>query len=301
MRPVSSGSRKASRAARGNSGSSSRNSTPWCASEISPGRGGEPPPTSATALAEWCGAAGRPQRPALQREAAGQAGDGGAFQRLVTSWAAAGRRSAAPASTCPSPGGPTSRRLWPPAAAISSARGAGLALDVGQVGIARRRAGRGCSRTQPACVVVAASAARRRAGTNCRPRPAGARAGHLAPGTSAASSALPGGSTSRAPAPPHAAPGWWPARRAPAAARPTATARRRTRGRPARAPSICPLAARMPSAIGRSKRPESLGRSAGARLTVIRLLCGNSSPQVRRPSAPARAPPSPRCRPGRPA
>ena len=44
--------------------------------------------------------------------------------------------------------------------------------------------------------------------------------------------------------------------------------------------SIWPLAARMPSAIGRSKRPESLGRSAGARLTVMRLLCGKSRPQV---------------------
>ena len=38
------------------------------------------------------------------------------------------------------------------------------------------------------------------------------------------------------------------------------------------------LAARMPRAIGRSKRPESLGKSAGARFTVMRLLCGNSSP-----------------------
>src|SRR3990167_3251442 len=45
-----------------------------------------------------------------------------------------------------------------------------------------------------------------------------------------------------------------------------------------RAASIWPLAARMPSAICRSNRPESLGRSAGARLTVMRLLCGNSSP-----------------------
>jgi hypothetical protein len=34
----------------------------------------------------------------------------------------------------------------------------------------------------------------------------------------------------------------------------------------------------MPSAIGRSKRPLSFGRSAGARLTVMRLLCGNSKP-----------------------
>ncbi len=40
----------------------------------------------------------------------------------------------------------------------------------------------------------------------------------------------------------------------------------------------CPLAARMPSAIGRSKRPDSFGRSAGARLTVMRRT-GNSKPQ----------------------
>src|SRR5699024_4295315 len=39
---------------------------------------------------------------------------------------------------------------------------------------------------------------------------------------------------------------------------------------------IWPLAARMPSAIGRSKRPPCLGRSAGARLTVMRR-CGNSN------------------------
>ena len=32
----------------------------------------------------------------------------------------------------------------------------------------------------------------------------------------------------------------------------------------------CPLAARMPRAMARSKRPPSLGRSAGARLRVIR-------------------------------
>lgn len=36
--------------------SSSRKSTPWCASEISPGQGGLPPPTKAAALALWCGA-----------------------------------------------------------------------------------------------------------------------------------------------------------------------------------------------------------------------------------------------------
>ena len=40
-----------------------------------------------------------------------------------------------------------------------------------------------------------------------------------------------------------------------------------------------PDAARMPSAIGKSKRPLSLGKSAGARLTVIRRA-GNSKRQL---------------------
>ena len=35
--------------------SSSRSSTPLCASDISPGRGNDPPPTSDTVLAVWCG------------------------------------------------------------------------------------------------------------------------------------------------------------------------------------------------------------------------------------------------------
>lgn len=54
--PVSSGSRKVSSTPRGYSGNSSRNSTPWCAREISPGRGLPPPPTNATADAVWWGA-----------------------------------------------------------------------------------------------------------------------------------------------------------------------------------------------------------------------------------------------------
>jgi hypothetical protein len=50
--PDSRGSRNASKADLGNSGNSSKNKTPWCAKDISPGRGGDPPPTKATALAE---------------------------------------------------------------------------------------------------------------------------------------------------------------------------------------------------------------------------------------------------------
>ena len=51
----SSGWRSVSSTVRGNSASSSRNSTPWCASEISPARGTIPPPTTAAELAVWCG------------------------------------------------------------------------------------------------------------------------------------------------------------------------------------------------------------------------------------------------------
>ena len=75
--------RSASSAARGNSGTSSRKSTPRCASEISPGRGQVPPPTSAIAVAVWCGARnGR----APQRTAAKSVGS------------AAGKKASAPAS-----------------------------------------------------------------------------------------------------------------------------------------------------------------------------------------------------------
>ncbi len=38
-----------------NSGSSSKNSTPLCAKEISPGLGIPPPPTKATSEIVWCG------------------------------------------------------------------------------------------------------------------------------------------------------------------------------------------------------------------------------------------------------
>ena len=55
MWPDSKGSRKTSSTRRSNSGSSSRKRTPSWLSEISPGLGTVPPPTSAAAEAEWCG------------------------------------------------------------------------------------------------------------------------------------------------------------------------------------------------------------------------------------------------------
>ena len=54
--PSSSGDAALRASERENSPSSSRKSTPYWASEISPGRGKAPPPTSETQLAVWCGA-----------------------------------------------------------------------------------------------------------------------------------------------------------------------------------------------------------------------------------------------------
>ena len=54
-KPSSSGWRSVSSADLSNSGSSSRNSTPLWASEISPGRGVPPPPASDTVEAVWWG------------------------------------------------------------------------------------------------------------------------------------------------------------------------------------------------------------------------------------------------------
>ncbi len=54
--PSSSGWRNTSSAPRLNSGSSSRKSTPWWASEISPGPGIVPPPSRPTSEMVWCGA-----------------------------------------------------------------------------------------------------------------------------------------------------------------------------------------------------------------------------------------------------
>ena len=192
-----------------------------------------------------------------------------------------------PAKRCasmdlPEPGGPTSSTPWLPAAAISSARrAAAWPFTSAKSGPSGTVLGGvvGCRRCQPLLGTAASSGGR---GRNCCTTSSRCSARYtVAPGTSAASSALPGGSTMRVVAAAGA-----PVCRASAVARAPRTARNwpDSDSSPANsqpvscAASICPLAARMPRAIGRSKRPESLGRSAGARLTVIFLLLGNCSP-----------------------
>ena len=87
---------------------------------ISPGRGGVPPPTRPAGLTVWCGArngrppprvASRPVTPAIRATSSASAtASGGRIE---------GSRLAA--SDLPAPGGPIISRLWPPAAATSSA------------------------------------------------------------------------------------------------------------------------------------------------------------------------------------
>ncbi len=182
----------------------------------------------------------------------------------------------------PEPGGPLINRLWWPAAAISSARlAAAWPLTSLRSGpwVAWLRAG-ASTRTRP--VPGSGSAAGPSLGVQAKACTTSSR--WLArqtgmSGTRAASSALPGGSTSCTGAPP-----WRCRARLMASAPLTGRNSPDSDSSPAnswparRAGSICSLAASRPRAMGRSKRPESLGRSAGARLTVMRLLCGNSSP-----------------------
>ncbi len=122
--PSSSGCRSASSTGRGNSGSSSSSSTPRCASVASPGRGVEPPPTTAAVEAVWCGARNGGVR---SSPAPGGSSPATEWMRVTSSASSSSSRGRIPGSrrasiVFPIPGGPASSRLCAPAAAISSAR-----------------------------------------------------------------------------------------------------------------------------------------------------------------------------------
>ena len=123
--PSSSGWRSASRTCWANSASSSRNSTPLHAAEISPGRiVALPPPTSATDDAPWWGArkgAWRTSPPGGSPNPAAE------WTRVVSSACRSESGGSRPGSreasiVLPAPGGPSRRRWWPPAAATSRAK-----------------------------------------------------------------------------------------------------------------------------------------------------------------------------------
>ena len=122
--PVSSGSRSISSTRRSNSGNSSKNNTPWCANEISPGFGSEPPPTSAAALAEWCGFRNG-RRVSRCRLLCWPGSRERSVHTLISSSSVSGGRidgSRCASMDLPVPGGPIISRLCPPAAAISNAK-----------------------------------------------------------------------------------------------------------------------------------------------------------------------------------
>ena len=118
------GCRITSNTVRLNSGNSSRNNTPWCAKEISPGCGFPPPPTRATSDTVWCGE----RKGRFEIKVACSGSLPATEWILVVSNASAkciggnmvGRRLAN--IVLPAPGGPIKITLCAPAAAISIAR-----------------------------------------------------------------------------------------------------------------------------------------------------------------------------------
>ncbi len=117
----SKGCLRASKTLRGNSGISSRNKTPLCAKEISPGMELAPPPMIETLLAVWCGerkglvkitSSGMPQREWSLVIEICSLGEGGG-SRFAATFAN---------KVLPAPGGPEKRILCRPAIAIVIAR-----------------------------------------------------------------------------------------------------------------------------------------------------------------------------------
>ena len=122
--PSSMGCRSTSRVSFWNSGSSSRKRTPLWAREISPGRGGEPPPERPITEMVWWG----------ERKGRRVRRGSSLVVRPRTEWiwvhskasrsVRSGRMegSLRASMDLPDPGGPIMAMLWPPAAAISRAR-----------------------------------------------------------------------------------------------------------------------------------------------------------------------------------
>ena len=106
-----------------NSGSSSRNSTPLCASDTSPGLGFGPPPASPTRLIVWCGALNGLLKNLFSENCVSPAAE--YMPRISRNSSRVGRgiidgmRFAI--MLFPEPGGPTISRLCPPATATSTA------------------------------------------------------------------------------------------------------------------------------------------------------------------------------------
>ncbi len=169
----------------------------------------------------------------------------------------------------PAPGGPPISREWPPAAAISSTR-----LAAGWPRICDRQGLCPASSPGGGGAVWRGS---RMSPFRCAHSSVRLFTARVSAPARAASSPLPAGTTRVCPA--------RAAARAPGRIAGTGLSAPDRASSPIHSMSFnstrpsWPLASRMPTAIGRSKRPPSLGRSAGARLTVMRC-CGMRKPPL---------------------
>ncbi len=290
MCPDSKGSRKTSNTLRSNSGSSSRNSTPWWARVISPGCGFEPPPTSAGPEAEWWGWRNGLCGQWLKRHATGDGLNRCHFQRF-----AFGQRRQQPRQTTRQQRFPGSR--WPAEQQVMSARrrnqqcpfGRQLSLHFIQVGIGLAGVEQpvGDVRLDRRMPVEMRNGLQQMIHSN-----------HFQPRRQARFLGIRP---------------WHHQRIARPCAPPKPPAIHRAQPGPRRTmptPQTLHIIQRQrrhlhtrrqnPKAIARSKRPPSLGRSAGARFSVMRRA-GNCSPGIDdRTAHPVLASPSPPPRAGRP-
>ena len=260
-------------------------------------RGGRGSPRRAAASRRRRRSARRPRRSGAARETAARArARRPAASTPLTEWIRVTSSAASSASggripgsrrasiVLPVPGGPASSRLWPPAAAISSARRA-----------------RSCPRTSARSGTSASdsksSGGRRRLGRVALAAQVGDGLGEVAhadgrdPGERHLGAGLGGADEVREPGAAGALGGDERARRPAAAAR-RARARRRRRARRAPPSGTWYEAASTASAIGRSKPEPSLRSAAGARLTVMRRFVGHSSSAEEMPDC-GRAPSPP--------
>ena len=227
----------------------------------------------AAAEAVWCGARKDPLAPAVGRRSAPARLRRRRLERLVVGERRqeAGRRCAS--IDLPVPGGPTNSRLCRRLPRSRARAWRGLAVDVAQVGhraAATRRRGRrrgsAPHRRSPGSSARTTSSRWRAPRTTRPPTERGlARAGERQhePRRRAARRC--------AAAPRHRE------RAATGRSSPSSDSSPANSSRPGARHRAARLAARMPSAIGRSKRPDSFGRSAGARLTVTACCAGTRS------------------------
>ena len=253
--------------------SSSRNNTPWCASETSPGRRNvEPPPSRPASDTEWCGARnGRDVSTPRSRKS--PATEWSCVASSASSRESSGRIVARRRASIvlPAPGGPTIRRLCPPAAATSSAR---RACACPRISDRSTLAAASVGGAAPGSIAGGSHVPRRKPATSAnvdapttRSDPICAASSALAAGTTtpfspARAAAI---ATDRMPGVGSSSP---LSESSPANAYPT------TAGA-----GTCAVAVSTPTATGRSSPGPSLRRLAGARLTTTRRS-GHSSPAL---------------------